>query len=46
MNGELLVFALAVGLIAFVGVAIGMLVAPKIGRLAERGDEDEGDRTD
>jgi hypothetical protein len=43
---EALVFVIAVGLFAIVGLAIGMLVAPRVGRLAERGDEDDGDRTD
>jgi hypothetical protein len=46
MSGELLLFVAAVVIVAMFGVAIGMLVAPKIGRLAERGDEDDGDRTD
>jgi hypothetical protein len=46
LTGELLLFAIAVVVLAMFGVAIGMLVAPKIGRLAERADEDDGDRTD
>jgi hypothetical protein len=43
---EALVFLVVVGLIAIVGLTIGMLVAPRLGRLTERDDEDDGDRTD
>ena len=32
--------------IAIAGVGLGMLVAPRLGRLAERNDEDEGDGND
>jgi hypothetical protein len=46
MSGELLLFAVAVLIVAMFGVTIGMLVAPRIGRWAERADEDDGDRTD
>jgi hypothetical protein len=46
MSGELLVFVGAVALFAFAGIAVGMLVAPRLGRLAERMDEDEGDGND
>jgi hypothetical protein len=42
----LIVFALAVAVFAIVGVAVGMLVGPRVGRLAERADEDDGDGTD
>jgi hypothetical protein len=51
--GELLVFAVAVAVIAVVGVVVGMLVAPRLGRMSERiaepaepKDEDTGDGTD
>ena len=50
MIGELLVFAVAVAVIAVVGVVVGMLVAPRLGRMSERiaepKDEDTGDGTD
>ena len=46
MSEGLLLFVLAVALFAIVGIAIGMLLSPRIGRLAERMDEDEGDGTD
>ena len=50
MIGELLVFAGFVVVIAIVGVVVGMLVAPRVGRMGERisepKDEDAGDRTD
>ena len=46
MSQELIVFVLAVGLFAAVGIALGMLVAPRLGRLAERMDEDDGDGPD
>jgi hypothetical protein len=46
MSHDLIVFLFAVGLFAIVGIAIGMLVAPRLGRLAERVDEDPGDGTD
>jgi hypothetical protein len=40
----LLVFLAIVAGMAVVGVRLGMLLAPRIGRLAERGDEeDRGD---
>jgi hypothetical protein len=48
--GELLVFVGFVGVVATVGVVVGMLVAPRIGRMSERvaepEDEDAGDGTD
>jgi len=46
MSGELLIFLVAVAVFAVAGIAVGMLVAPRLGRLAEREDEDAGDRTD
>jgi hypothetical protein len=48
--GELLVFAGVVVVVAIVGVVLGMLVAPRVGRMSERiaepNDEDAGDGTD
>ncbi|HEX2469817.1 MAG TPA: hypothetical protein VHK05_04450 [Candidatus Limnocylindrales bacterium] len=46
MSQDLIVFLFAVGLFAIGGIAVGMLVAPRLGRLAERTDEDDGDGTD
>jgi hypothetical protein len=46
MSQDLIVFVVAVGLFAIVGIVVGMLVAPRLGRLAERIDEDAGDGTD
>jgi hypothetical protein len=46
MTGELLVFVAVVTVVAIAGVGLGMLVAPRLGRLAERTDEDEGDGND
>jgi hypothetical protein len=40
------VFLVAVAVFAIVGVGLGMLVAPRLGRLAERIDEDDGDGND
>jgi hypothetical protein len=40
---EVLVFAGLVTVVAVVGVWLGMLVAPRLGRLAEPPDEDDGD---
>ncbi len=37
---EVLVFAAVVGLVAVVGMRIGMLVAPRLERLAGDGDEE------
>ena len=39
---ELVAFALAVAIVAVVGVRVGMLVAPRLGRWAER-EEDRDD---
>jgi hypothetical protein len=48
--GELVVFAGFVAVVAIVGVVVGMLVAPRVGRIGERisepQDEDAGDGTD
>jgi hypothetical protein len=46
VNQELVVFLVAVAVFAIVGIGVGMLVAPRLGRLAERIDEDAGDGTD
>ena len=50
MIEQVLIFALAVAAFAIVGIVVGMLVAPRLGRLAERltepTDEDAGDGTD
>jgi hypothetical protein len=46
MNSDLVVFLVAVAVFAIVGVGLGMLVAPRLGRLAERIDEDDGDGND
>lgn len=50
MIGEVLVFVAAVAAFAIVGVVVGMLVAPRLGRMTERmaepTDEDAGDGTD
>jgi hypothetical protein len=48
--GELLVFVGMVAVVAIVGIVVGMLVAPRLGRLSDRvaepKDEDAGDGTD
>ena len=41
-----MVFIVVVAVVAIAGVGLGMLVAPRLGRLAERSDEDEGDGND
>ena len=46
MSQDLVVFMIAAAVLAIVGIGIGMLVAPRLGRLAERIDEDAGDGTD
>jgi hypothetical protein len=50
MIDQLLIFAVAVAAFGIVGVVVGMLVAPRLGRLAERltepTDEDAGDGPD
>lgn len=39
--GEVLVFLGLVLVIAIAGILLGMLVAPRLGRVAEREDEEE-----
>jgi hypothetical protein len=46
MSSDVIVFLVAVAVFAIVGIGLGMLVAPRLGRLAERIDEDEGDGND
>ena len=46
MSSDLVVFIVAVAVFAIVGIGLGMLVAPRLGRLAERIDEDDGDGND
>ncbi len=46
MSTDLIVFTVIVAVLAIVGIGIGMLVAPRLGRLAERIDEDDGDGND
>ena len=46
MSEDLIVFLVAVALFAIVGIFVGMLVAPRLGRFAERIDEDAGDGPD
>ena len=46
MSSDLVVFVIAVAVFAIVGIGLGMLVAPRLGRLAERIDEDDGDGND
>jgi hypothetical protein len=50
MIEQVVIFALAVVALGIVGIGVGMLVAPRLGRLAERltepTDEDAGDGPD
>ncbi|HSL76543.1 MAG TPA: hypothetical protein VK867_06345 [Candidatus Limnocylindrales bacterium] len=46
MSSDVIVFLVAVAVFAIVGIGLGMLVAPRLGRLAERIDEDDGDGND
>ena len=50
MIGELVVFVGMVAVVAIVGIVVGMLIAPRLGRLSDRvadpKDEDAGDGTD
>ena len=46
MSSDLIVFIVAVAVFAIEGIGLGMLVAPRLGRLAERIDEDDGDAND
>ena len=43
---DVVAFLLAVAVIIVVGVRIGMLVAPRLARLADPEEEDDGDGTD
>jgi len=47
---QVLIFAAVVAVLAIVGIGLGMLVAPRLGRLADRIDEpneeDAGDGPD
>lgn len=40
---EWVVVAIVAGVVAVAGFGIGMLVAPRIGRLVDRDDEEQGD---
>jgi len=42
----LLLFAAAVAVFAIGGVVVGMLVAPRLDRMINKDDEDDGDGTD
>lgn len=42
---DVVIFLVAVVVIAAVGVRIGMLVSPRLTRLMDAPDEDDGDRT-
>ena len=44
--GEAIVFLGLVAVLAVVGVRLGMLVAPRLGRLTESDDEDQGGKPD
>lgn len=44
--GEAIVFLGLVALLAVVAVRLGMLVAPRLGRLTEPDDEDQGGEHD
>lgn len=50
MMGDLFIFVVAVAAFAIIGVVVGMLVAPRLGRMTDRmaepADEDAGDGTD
>ena len=46
MSSDVIVFVVAVAVFGIVGIGLGMLVAPRLGRLAERIDEDDGDGND
>ncbi|MEA2576587.1 MAG: hypothetical protein QOD78_175 [Chloroflexota bacterium] len=50
MMGELLIFGVAVAAFAIVGVVVGMLLSPRLGRITDRmaepEDEDAGDGVD
>jgi hypothetical protein len=40
--GEVVVFLGVVATLAVIGIRLGMLVAPRLGRLTEPDDEDQG----
>jgi hypothetical protein len=50
MIGEVVVFAVAVAAFAIVGIVVGMLLSPRLGRMTDRmaepKDEDAGDGAD
>lgn len=46
MIGELAIFAIAVAAFAIGGVVVGMLVAPRLTRMTEPHEEDDGDGPD
>jgi hypothetical protein len=50
MIGDLLIFVVAVTAFAIVGVVVGMLLSPRLGRITDRmaepKDEDAGDGLD
>jgi len=46
MIEALLLFTAAVAVFAIGGVVVGMLVAPRLDRMVNKDDEDDGDGTD
>ena len=46
MIEALVLFSTAVAVFAIGGVVVGMLVAPRLDRLTNKDDEDDGDGTD
>lgn len=42
MVGELILFSGFVALVIVVGLGLGMLIAPRLGRMAGSDDEDDG----
>jgi hypothetical protein len=46
MIEALILFSAAVAVFAIGGVVVGMLVAPRLDRLTNKDDEDDGDGTD
>lgn len=42
MVGELILFSGFVALVVVVGLGLGMLIAPRLGRMAGSDDEDDG----
>jgi hypothetical protein len=43
---DLVVFLAIVGVVAVLGIVVGMLLAPRLDRLTEPQDEDDGGDTD